>query len=97
MSHPGAVIVFLIDRFFRSVEKKKAESLLMDKEKKRDKSRKDVGRLEKDLADLTKELQNLATPSKLMVSLLVMAIMFVINRRQEKMPRVHIPPTRAVE
>lgn len=64
------------------MEKKKAESLLMDNEKKREKSRRDVGRLENDLTSLTKELQTLATPSKLVVSLVVMAVMFVINRRQ---------------
>ena len=63
-----------------SVEKKKAELLLMETEKKREKVRRDVGRLEKNLADLSKDLQGMATPSKLFVSFLVMAIMFVVNR-----------------
>lgn len=62
------------------MDKKKAELLLMETEKKREKVRRDVGRLEKNLADLSKDLQGMATPSKLFVSFLVMAIMFVVNR-----------------
>lgn len=64
-----------------AVEKRKAEALLMDNDKKREKNRREVGRLEKDLGDSAKELQTMATPSKLMIAFLVMAIMFGVNRR----------------
>lgn len=67
----------------KSVEKKKAESLLMDNDKKREKVRRDVGRLEKDVADASKELQTMATPSKLFVALLIMVVMFGVNRRHD--------------
>lgn len=53
----------------------------MDNEKKREKSRRDLSRLEKDLQDSNKQLQAKAMPSKLFVSLLVMLIMFGVNRR----------------
>lgn len=62
------------------VEKKKAEPVGMDNEKKREKSQKMVSRLEKDLGDAAKEIQTLSTPSKMLVAVLVMAMMFGVNR-----------------
>ena len=65
----------------RAVEKKKAEPVGMDSAKKREKGQRLITRLEKDLADAMKELQALATPSKLAVAALVMAVMFGVKKR----------------
>lgn len=63
------------------MEKKKAEPVGMDSTKKREKGQRLITRLEKDLADAVKELQALATPSKLAVAALVMAVMFGVKKR----------------
>lgn len=52
-----------------------------ENEEKRKKSQRVVSRLEKDLADATKELQTLATPSKMVVAVMVMVVMFGVNKR----------------
>lgn len=68
----------------RAVEKKKAEPLaIVDSEDKKKKSLRVVSRLEKDLADATKELQTLATPTKMVVAVLVMFAMIGVNKRCE--------------
>lgn len=67
-----------------AVEKKKAEPLrITDNDDKKKKSQRVVSRLEKDLADATKELQTLATPSKMMVAVFVMVVMFSVQKRCE--------------
>lgn len=50
-------------------------------EKKREKSQRVVSRLEKDLADAGKEIQALATPTKVLVAVVLMAVMFGVNKR----------------
>lgn len=64
-----------------AVEKKKLEPLGAEGEDRRKKSQRVVGRLEKDLADATKELQALAVSSKLVVTAMVMLVMFMVNKR----------------
>lgn len=54
---------------------------ITDNEDKKRKSQKVVSRLEKDLADASKELQTLATPSKMMVAVFVMVVMFSVQKR----------------
>lgn len=63
------------------VEKKKAEPVGMDNEKKREKNQRVVTRLEKELQDATKKIQALTVPSKIVTALLAMAIMFGVNKR----------------
>lgn len=57
--------------------------MAMDNDKKRVKSQRSIAALEKDLASATKEIQALATPSKMLVAVMVMAVMFGINKRCE--------------
>lgn len=61
----------------------------MDNEKKREKNQRVVVRLEKELQDATKKIQALTVPSKIVIALLAMAIMFGVNKR---CPRKSIPP-----
>lgn len=64
-----------------AVEKKKVHPVGLDSSsKKREKNQRSIERLEKDLADAMKDLQALATPSKLAVTVLVMAVMVGINK-----------------
>lgn len=63
------------------MEKKKADPVGVDSTtKKREKNQRLIERLEKDLADAMKELQALATPMKLAVTVLVMAVVIGINK-----------------
>lgn len=52
-----------------------------ESEERRKKNKRVVGRLEKDLADASKELQTLAASTKMMVGVMVMAVMFSVNKR----------------
>lgn len=64
-----------------AVEKIKMEPMGAESEDKRKKNKRVVGRLEKDLADATKELQTLSASTKMMVAVMVMAVMFSVNKR----------------
>lgn len=57
---------------------------ITDNDDKKKKSQRVVSRLEKDLADATKELQTLATPSKMMVTVFGMVVMLSVQKRCEK-------------
>ncbi|CAM9198836.1 unnamed protein product [Laminaria digitata] len=70
-----------IETVAKDLEKKKADPVGVDNSaKKREKNQRVIDRLEKDLADAMKELQALATPSKLAVAVLVMAVVVGINK-----------------
>eukprot|EP00904_Undaria_pinnatifida_P000477 jgi/Undpi1/1042/HiC_scaffold_10.g04505.m1 len=80
-----------IETIARDLEKKKAEPVGMDSAKKREKGQRLITRLEKDLADAMKELQALATPSKLAVAALVMAVMFGVKKSFEGIVVAKLP------
>ena len=68
--------------FCGAVEQKKNEVLrITDNDDKKKKSQKVVSRKEKELANETKDLQTLATPSKMMVAVFVMVVMFSVQKR----------------
>ncbi|CAN0022798.1 unnamed protein product [Pylaiella littoralis] len=69
-----------IEMLVKEIEKKKLEPLGAEGEDRRKKSQRVVGRLEKDLANATKELQALAVSSKLVVTAMVMLVMFMVNK-----------------
>ena len=64
-----------------AVEKKKAEPVGMDNEKKREKSQRTVSRLEKDLKEASKEIQALGMSTKLITAVVVMMVMLGVNKR----------------
>lgn len=80
----GPPICWLGGVFAVAADKKKTELLrVTDNDDKMKKSQRVIGRLEKDLADATKELQTQATPSKMIVAVFVMVVMISVQKRCE--------------
>lgn len=72
------------DACAHAVEKKKTDPMaITESEDKKKKSQRAVNKLEKELADATKDLQTLATPTKMVVAVLVMFAMIGVNKRCE--------------